>query len=266
MKYLALALFVLILAWNMIFYHNNRKQKKNKKASADRLPPVFNIKNNYIPIKDNCNICISEYLEYGSLLQLHCSITENGEIVRGYCSKDLTSFEVKVRSEIRKIFDQLEDAKTDRTIKMWYKNEDSRELDTEDIPLKIIITFYKPEHFNDEIGEILKRSVCPLLRELVEVDWGEINGILQGCCEKKLKLQHTLSEISNSYEENGISDSAKIICRHLSMDMRFFYENQWFYGGGKSPSVYEKLREKYPEIENRYIECLSHEFAKDTLW
>lgn len=178
----------------------------------------------------------------------------------------MTSFEVEVRNQIRKMFDQLEDVKTDRTIKIWYKNEDSEELDTMDIPLKIIITFYRPEHFNDESGEILKQSLYPFLRELVEVDWGEVNGILKDCCEKKQNLQHMLNEISQSYEENGISDSAKRICRHLSMDMSFFYENQWFFGGGKSPTVYEKLREKYPEIENRYIECLSHEYAKDTLW
>lgn len=266
MKYLALALFVLILVWDIVVYHNSKKQNKNKKESADRIPPVFNIKNNYIPVKGSCNIYISEYIEYGSLLQLHCSVTENGEIVRGYCSKDLTSFQVKVRGQIRKIFDQLEDVKTDRTIKMWYKNEDAGELDTNDIPLKIIITFYKPEHFNDETGEILKQSLYPFLRELVEVDWGEVNAILQGCCEKKMKFQHALNEISHSYEENGISDSAKRICRHLSMDMLFFYDNQSFYGSGRYSSVYEKLREKYPEIENRYIECLSHEYAKDTLW
>lgn len=105
MKYLALALFVLMLVWYIVVYHNSKKQKKNKKESADRISPVFNIKNNYIPVKGNCNIYISEYIEYGSWLQLHCSITENGEIVRGYCSKDLTSFQVKVRGQIRKIFD-----------------------------------------------------------------------------------------------------------------------------------------------------------------
>lgn len=69
-------------------------------------------------------------------------------------------------------------------------------------------------------------------------------------------------------DENGISDSEKNICRHLGMDMEFFYENQWFYGygAGSSTSVYEKLKEKYIEIEDCYLESLAHEYVRNTIF
>lgn len=75
-----------------------------------------------------------------------------------------------------------------------------------------------------------------------------------------------LNTVSGDVYQTDISDSTKNICRHLSMDMAFFYENQWFYGGGSSASVYENLKAKYIEIENRYLETLLHEYALDTVF
>ncbi len=271
MKYLVLGIFLLIVAWDIFVYWNSKIRNgkaKNKKDLADRIPPVFEVKKNYIPIQGSYDISISDFIEHGSLLQIHCSITQQDELVRGFCSKDLTSFEQKVRSEIRMVFDRLEDKKTDRTIKMWYCNSDGSSFgDTNDIPLKIIITFFKPLNMDDRTKEVLKQSLYPHLQELVEIDWNEVNTILKYCCyTKEQSIVNFLNIISKSYAENGISDSAQNICRHLSMDMAFFYENQWYYGGGSSTSVYEKLKEKYIEIEERYLECLVHEYARDTVF
>lgn len=269
MKYFVLSIFLLIVAFDIYVWWNSKiRNKRNKRNMANRITPVFEVKKNYIPINGSYDIVISDFIEYGALLQIHCSITQNDELVRGFCSKDLTSFEQKIRSEIRMIFDRLEDKKTDRTIKMWYSNSDGSSFsDTNDIPLKIIITFFKPSNMDDRTKEVLKQSLYPHLQDLVEIDWNEVNTILKNCYAKERRLMKSLSVISNSYtDENGISDSAKNICRHLSMDMNFFYENQWFYGGGRSTSVYENLKAKYTEIEDCYLESMAHEYIRDTIF
>ncbi|MDE6662510.1 MAG: hypothetical protein K2K46_04115 [Lachnospiraceae bacterium] len=273
MKYFVLGIFLLIVAFDIFVWWNskirNRKEKRNKKDLENRITPVFEVKKNYIPINGSYDIIISDFYEYGALLQIHCSITQNDELIRGFCSRDLTSFEQKIRSEIRMIFDRLEDKKTDRTIKMWYCNSDGSAFsDTNDIPLKIIITFFKPSNMDDKTKELLKQCIYPHLQDLVEIDWNEVNTILKHCCyTKEHSIVKFLNIISNSDAgENGISDSTKNICRHLSMDMNFFYENQWFYGGSNSMSVYENLKAKYTEIKDCYLESLAHEYARDTVF
>lgn len=260
MKYLALCIFLLLVAWDIFVWRN--KKIRNKKLE-DRVFPVFEVRKNYIPINGSYDIVISDFIEYGNLLQIQCSIKQDDDkLVRGFCTKDLLSFEQKIRAEIRMIFDRLGDEKTDRTIKIWYCNLDGSEFsDTNDIPLRIIITFFKPSNMDDRTKELLKQCLYPYLQELVEIDWNEVNTILKNCYTKEQRLMESLKRISNSHtDEISISDSAKNICRHLSMDMAFFYENQWFYGGG---TVYENLKAKYIEIEDCYLESLSHEYARD---
>ena len=270
MKYLVLVIFLLIIVFDIFVWLNSKKNItiKNKKNIANRIPPTFEVKKNYIPIKGDYDIIISDFIEHGNLIQIQCSVMQNDELVRGFCTKDLIPFEQKIRSEIYMIFNRLEDKQSDRTIKIWYCNLDGSEFsDTNDIPLKIIITFFKPLNMDDETKKLLKQFLYQHLKDLIEVDWNEVNTILKGCCAKEKRLTESLKRISNAYtEENSISDSTKNILRHLSMDMTFFYENVWFYGGGSSTSVYENLKAKYIEIEDCYLESLSYEYARDTVF
>ncbi|MCM1288308.1 MAG: hypothetical protein NC240_08350 [Clostridium sp.] len=267
-RLVVLVIAILIMTEGILWHRSLRDRKRNKKkALTEQTPPIFKVENNYIPINDVYNITISDFIEYGTLLQIQCSITQGGKLVRGFCTRDLLSFEQKIRSEIRMIFDQLEDENTDRTIKIWYSNQDGSDFgDTNDIPLRVIITFFKPSNMDDKTKELLKQCLYPHLRALVEVDWNEINTILKNCYAKEKRLMKSLNIINNSWlSESGISDSAKSIIRHLCMDMTFFYENQQFYGADMS-SVFSNLKEKYPKIEEIYLEKLAFEFARDTVF
>lgn len=266
LKYFALILFLLMIAGNIVFDINSRKRKKKERELEDRNPPVFHAEKNYFPIYDNYDIYVSDLLELDGLMQIQCSITQNGELLRGFCSKDLTSFEVDVRHRMREIFDQTGNEEHDGTIKMWYSNADGSSFSsTDDIPLKIAITFYKLPNINDNIKEMLKQCLYQYLQELVEVDWSEVNTILKDCHENGQNFMDALNDIRNSYDTN-ISYSARNVCRHLYMDMNLFYENQWFYGGGGSSSIYENLKTKYKKIEDCYLEKLEHEYARDTIF
>lgn len=266
MKYLALAFFLAIIAYDISFYIKSKKRKKIEKKESERVPPVFEVKQNYFPIYDNYDINVSDLLEYGELRQIQCCITQNGELIRGFCAKDLTHFEVEVRRKMREIFDQSGDEKHDQTIKMWYCNADGSSFSsTDDIPLKIIITFYELKNMDDNIKEMLKHCLYSHLQKLVEVDWSEVNTILNDCHDSELDFMDALNDIGNSYNIN-ISYAARNVCRHLYMDVIFFYENERFYAGAKSSSVYENLRVKYPKIEDCYLENLAHEFARDTVF
>ncbi len=263
-KLVVLLIVILIMTEGTLWHRSLRDKKKNL---SDSTPPVFKVEKNYIPINDVYDITISDFIEYGTLLQIQCSIMQGDALVRGFCTRDLLSFEQKIRSEIRMIFDQLKDEETDRTIKIWYCNLDGSEFgDTDDIPLKVIITFYKPSNMNDKTKAIIKKSLYSHLQALIEIDWNEVNTVLKKCYEKDKRLMESLNIINNSWlSETGISDSAKNIIRHLCKDMAFFYENQQFYGGGMS-SVYANLKEKYPKIEDVYLESLGHEFARDMVF
>lgn len=266
MKYFVLGIFLLIVAWDLFIYWNSKI--KSKKALTERIPPIFEVKGNYFPIYGGCDIAISDFNEGEGLFQIQCNITWHNEPVRGFCTDDLLSFERKIRSEIQMVFDRSEDEKTDRTVKIQYCSADGSECrETKDIPLKMIITFFKPSNMDDGTKELLKQRLYPHLRDLVEIDWEEVNAVLKNCCTKRESLLNHLNAVSGTdADETGISDSTKNICRHLSMDMVFFYENQWFYGGGSSASVYENLKAKYIKIENRYLETLLHEYALDTVF
>lgn len=268
MKYLVLIIFLLIIVFDIYVWRNSKKNTSIKNKRNDRIPPTFEVRKNYIPIKDDYDIIISDFIEHGNLIQIQCSVMQNDELVRGFCTKDLRPFERKIRSEVYMIFDRLEDKQSDQTIKIWYCNLDGSEFsDTNDIPLKIIITFFKPSNMGDETKKLLKQSLYQHLKDLIEVDWNEVNAILKDCYTKEKRLSESLKRISNAYtDEISISDSTKNILRHLSMDMTFFYENIWFYGGDSSTSVYENLKAKYIKIEDCYLESLSYEYARDTVF
>lgn len=268
MKYLVLFVFLLIIIFDIWVYRNGKKNQK--KELSYREPPVFDENKNHIPVYDHYNICNSDFLESGSLLQIHYSVMQNDEVIRGFCTRDLIPFEQKVRAKIRLIFEQLGDKQTDRTIKMWYRNMDGSDFsDTCDIPLNIVITFYKPLSIDNGILELLKRQIYQCLCELMEIDWKEVNTILKNCYDQQHRLLSTLQKLSD-FDLDGdtveISDSSQNVCRHLYRDMIFFYENQWFYGGGNAGTVYENLKKKYKEVDDCYLQYLSQEYAKDTMW
>lgn len=274
MKYLALVFFLLVLAWNFIYFWNGRKRKKKEKELADRTPPVFKVNKNYFPVYGDYAIHISDFIEdeKGVLMQLHCRVMQGDELVRGFCSADLFPFERKVRASMRGILDAMRDNRRDETkaIKIWYSNADGSPFsDTADIPLRITVTFYKPVNIDDSTRNSLKQCIYPYLQELMEIDLNEVNTVLKNCCAKEERLVNTLARIKKlDAAEIGISDSAINVCRHISMDMDFFYENQWFYGSGMSgyDTIYTNLKTKYRRIEDCYLERLSNEYLKDTIF
>lgn len=53
--------------------------------------------------------------------------------------------------------------------------------DTNDIPLKSIITFFKTSNMYGRTKELLKQCLYPHLQDLEEVDWDEVNnGFMAG--------------------------------------------------------------------------------------
>lgn len=62
MKYFFLGIFLLIVAWDIFIYLRTRK-RRNQKDLTDSIPPVFEVKENYIPINSNYDIIISDFIE-----------------------------------------------------------------------------------------------------------------------------------------------------------------------------------------------------------
>ncbi|MBP3326819.1 MAG: hypothetical protein J6L77_10425 [Coprococcus sp.] len=217
-----------------------------------------------MPVYKNCDICVSDFIEAPSLFQIHCTAIYDGQIVRGFCSKDLFQFEEKVRAEIRNVFDRLGDHQTDRTVKIWYQNPDDRKFDTNDIPLKIIITFYQPLNMDQATQAFLKEQLYTALKELLYIDWEEVNDSLKTYCTSAHSFVNTLNKISNpDFNETEMLASTKKVLKCLNRDMIFFYENQSFF---KYSSVLANLETKYDKLDHSYLTELANEYARDTLF
>ena len=122
---------------------------------------------------NNYDICVSDLIQYGGLLQIHCIATLNNEVVCGFSRKDLSSFEKNIRAHVRKFIEKMEteyikQANKDYTVKIWYYNLNDEDLNTKDIPLRIAITFYQPRKIDNKEQEILKEHIfmelCQLLK------------------------------------------------------------------------------------------------------
>ncbi len=255
---------VLVMTEGFWWHRKSKKRKKNRPDEA--VPPVFD--DSPMPVHSSYDICVSDFLKRADmpgLIQIHYTVTHNGEIVRGFCTKDLIPFEQKVRAEIRMLFERLEDNQTDRTIKIWYINPDDRKFDTNDIPLQIAITFYQPANMDKEAQTLLKEQITGILRELLTIDWKEVNGILQTCCTSEHRLADTLNKISKPdyINETEMQLSTERVLKCLCRDMSFFYENQSFFGYG---SVLANLEAKYTELDTCYLQRLAEDYCRDTLF
>lgn len=120
------------------------------------------------------DICVSDFVENrvgGALLQIHCVVIHNNEVVRGFREKDLFRFEENIRAHIRAFIDKMgmvypERADEELTVKMWYYNPDGSNLNTSDIPLRIAITFYRPKKIEDKEQTLLKEQIFTELCDL----------------------------------------------------------------------------------------------------
>ena len=121
------------------------------------------------------DICVSDFVEDrsgGALLQIHCIAIRNNKVVRGFHTKDLLQFEKNIRAYIRTFIDRMgmrypERGAESLTIKMWYYNPDGSDLNTSDIPLRIAITFYRPEKIEDKEKISLKEQIFTELCDLL---------------------------------------------------------------------------------------------------
>ena len=113
------------------------------------------------------DVCISDFVEHMGMIQIHGIVIKNGNVVRGFSADDLCEFEEKVRTYIRMFIDKCgtDDYYDARTVKIWYYTPDNRELDTDDIPLRFAITFYRPLNVDKEIQSLLKEQLLHTLFE-----------------------------------------------------------------------------------------------------
>lgn len=117
------------------------------------------------------DICVSDFVENevgGALLQIHCVVIHNNEVVR---VKDLFQFEHNIRVHIRAFIDRMgmvypgrDEA---RDVRLWYYNLDGSNLNTNDIPLRIAITFYRPKKIEDKEQALLKEQIFTELCDLL---------------------------------------------------------------------------------------------------
>lgn len=116
------------------------------------------------------DVCVSDFVEYKGMLQIHCIAMKNGEVVRGFTTSGLIAFEEKVRTYVRMFINKPgTDGYYDAlTVKMWYYNPDDREFDTNDIPLRTAITFFRPLSIDKESQSMLKEQILKALFELLE--------------------------------------------------------------------------------------------------
>lgn len=120
------------------------------------------------------DICVSDFVEDrsgGGLLQIHCVVIHNNKVVRGFHTKDLLQFEKNIRAYIRAFIDRMgmrsPEGEETFTVKMWYYNPDGSDLNTNDIPLRIAITFYRPKKIEDKEQILLKKQIFTELCDLL---------------------------------------------------------------------------------------------------
>ena len=132
------------------------------------------------------DICVSDFAENirnrngGGLLQIHCVVIHNNKVVRGLCTKDLSQFEKNVRMCVRMFIDTIG---TDINyydydeVRIWYYNSDDREFDTNDIPLRLAITFHRPTKLNgnekeiEELKVLIYNELYKLIDKVINADF-----------------------------------------------------------------------------------------------
>lgn len=111
------------------------------------------------------DVCVSDFVEHKDMIQIHGIAIKNGEVVRGFSTDDLRGFEEKVRVSVRMFIDKggAADFYDARTVKIWYYDPDNRDFNTDDIPLRFAITFFRPLNIDKEAKSMLKEQLLQTL-------------------------------------------------------------------------------------------------------
>ena len=116
------------------------------------------------------NVCVSDFVENKPFFQIHCVAFKNDKVVRGFRTSDLARFEDNIRRCVRRFINasgELPDEDEALTVKIWYYNPDDSRIDTNDIPLRIAITFYRPRIIETENKVLLKQQIYNELYNLL---------------------------------------------------------------------------------------------------
>ena len=115
---------------------------------------------------EDYDICVSDFVDVrdgGVLLQIHCVVIHNNEVVRGFRTENLFRFEKNIRAHIGAFIDRMgmvcPGRDETRDVRLWYYNPDGSDLNMSDIPLRIAITFYRPKKIEDKEQTLLKEQI-----------------------------------------------------------------------------------------------------------
>ena len=116
------------------------------------------------------DVCVSDFVEHSGMIQIHGIAIKNGKVVRGFSADDLREFEEKVRTYVRIFINKggADDFYDARTVKIWYYNPDDKEFNTDNIPLRFAITFFRPFNVDKEAQSMLKEQLLQALFEQLE--------------------------------------------------------------------------------------------------
>ena len=112
-------------------------------------------------------MCISDiiYSDNKKMAQIHIIVMKEGRVVRGISGSTLGEFEEVVRELIRKRFNVKNNLLDGEVVKVWYYNIDDSQIDFNDIPLRIAITFANLEQtISIEEYDILRQNIYDSLK------------------------------------------------------------------------------------------------------
>ena len=121
----------------------------------------------------NCELCVSELIENGGLVQIHCLAMRDGKVLRGYRASDMYDFEHGAREHVRAFIKENGMRCPERkdeglTVKIWWYEPDESKIDTQDICFRTAITFYRPEKIDTQSAESLIEQLYGELYKFID--------------------------------------------------------------------------------------------------
>lgn len=121
--------------------------------------------------------CVSDLIEEGGLLQIHCIAIEHMRtdswLVRG-C--DTTDFQKKIREVIHAFQvkmgfprDWYDMDNSELQAHIWYYNPDGSDWSSaDDIPMRVAITLHRPDKVEEEAFKLLQQQIYEILWEVLD--------------------------------------------------------------------------------------------------
>lgn len=118
----------------------------------------------------NYEMCVSDIIcsNDNKMAQIHMIIMKNEKVVRGMSTSDLQEFECDIREIIRNVYCENNEFDSG-TVKIWYYNFDDSQINSQDIPLRIAVTFntHKKELSSEEDND-LRNDLYDSLKKIVK--------------------------------------------------------------------------------------------------